>query len=145
MTATSTSADAATEAAPAWPGLWGIDEHGAYLIATRCGACGGAALGVREVCPHCLARGEGLGTERIGRRGRLYTATVIHQAPPGFEAPFRVGYVDLEDDVRMFAHIEHGERAPAIGDEVELAIATVRTDADGNPLGGPCYHAIDSG
>lgn len=136
---------AGAERKPAWDGLWNIDDSGAYLAATRCAKCGGAALGVREVCPHCLAQGEALSADRIGRRGRLYTATVIHQAPAGFETPFRVGYVDVEDGVRIFAHIEHGDGAPAIGEEVDLSIAAVKADADGTPLDGPFYHHIDGG
>ena len=43
----------------------------------------------------------------IGRRGVLYTYTVIHQLPQGYDEPFAVGYVDLDDGVRVFAHIEN--------------------------------------
>lgn len=139
MTDTGTSSSVGSAVQPAWPDLWDADEHGPYLVGTRCARCGGVALGVRDVCPHCLNRGEGLARDRLGRRGRIYTATTIHQAPPGFEVPLRVGYVDLEDDVRIFTHIEQGEHAPVIGGEVELAIETVKTDTEGRALSGPVY------
>jgi uncharacterized OB-fold protein len=75
----------------------------------------------------------------IGRTGRLYSSTVIHAAPPGFEAPYAVGYVDIEHGLRVFAHLETGVAAPAIGDEVELTVAPLRRDAAGGWLSGPQY------
>jgi uncharacterized OB-fold protein len=126
------------EAAPAWPGLWGRDAQGAYLVIGRCGACGGQALGLREFCPHCHAE-DSLRETRGGRTGRLYSATVIHQGPKGFTAPYRVGYVDIDGGVRVFAHIEHEENPPAIGDLVVLDIQPRVTDREGHSLNLPVY------
>jgi uncharacterized OB-fold protein len=125
---------------PLWPGLLNADEGGAYLVGARCERCGGLALGLREFCPHCHASGT-LREVRIGRRGRLYTATVIHQGPSRFASPYRVGYVDIEDGVRVFAHLQQGEGAPRIGDDVVLEIRAVVTDKDGTPLAAPFYLA----
>lgn len=146
MTSSAESSNVTVELEPAWPDTWGEDEHGAYLVATLCASCNGLALGVRKICPHCLESDqEKLGPERIGRRGTLYTATVISQAPPGYEPPFRVGYVDVEGGVRIFAHLEQGDQAPDIGDEVCLSINSVKTDSDGNRLTGPFYQHIATG
>lgn len=140
-------ADAATarggtnEARPIRDGLFGEDADGAFLVGGRCGACGFVTLGARPICPHCLAEGA-MGEEPIGRTGTLYTATVIHQAPAGFAAPFAVGYVDVEEGVRVFAHVETAPR-PAIGGRVKLALAPLRTDADGGALVGPLYRAME--
>lgn len=126
---------------PAWEGIWGVDQQGAYLIVGNCRDCGGSALGVREFCPHCHAE-DSMEAQRQGRRGRLYTATVIHQAPPGFEAPYRVGYVDIDGGVRIFAHIDDGQDAPIIGDQVELTVVPVKTDPEGAHLTGPHYRKL---
>lgn len=132
--------------APAWDGVWDADGEGAFMIGGRCGACGGLALGLRPICPHCHKDGT-LAAEAVGRRGRLYAATVIHQAPPGFEAPYRVGYVDIGEGLRVFAHIqadaENGVPAPGPGDEVALRIAAVKTDPDGTARSGPFYAAVE--
>lgn len=122
----------------AWPDLCGTDGGGPYLVGGRCRQCGGLALGRREICPHCLAA-TGLQEERIGRRGVLYTATVVHQAPRGFSAPYRVGYVDVEEGVRVFAHVDAGAAAPEIGEAVALTIGPVKSAEDGAPLLGPVY------
>lgn len=122
----------------AWADLCATDARGPYLIGGRCPHCGGLALGRREICPHC--HDAALSQEaRIGRRGVLYTATVVHQPPRGFAAPYRVGYVDIEDGVRVFAHIDGGSDAPAIGDAVDLTIGVVKAGEDGLPLVGPIY------
>jgi scaffold protein (connect acetoacetyl-CoA thiolase and HMG-CoA synthase) len=54
-------------------------------------------------------------------RGTVYTETVVHIAPPQFEAdaPYQVAIVTLEDGTRVTARID-GERV-AIGDRVEAA------------------------
>jgi uncharacterized OB-fold protein len=126
------------QAAPAWPGLWGRDAEGAYLVAGRCERCGGQALGMREFCPHCHARGT-LREARLGRTGRLYSATVIHQGPSNFKAPYRVGYVDIEGGIRIFAHVAHDGDAPRIGDIVVLDVQARSTDPEGRPLTVPVY------
>jgi uncharacterized protein len=53
--------------------------------------------------------------------GTVYTETVVHIAPPQFEAdaPYQVAIVELEDGTRVTARID-GERV-AIGDRVEPA------------------------
>lgn len=130
-----------TEARPAWPGLWDTDESGPYLVGARCRRCGHVALGPREMCPKCFA-GDALEEARIGRTGTLYSATVIHQGPSGFTAPYRVGYVDIEHGLRIFAHAAGGSGAPQIGDEVELTIAPVRRSESNGDLTGPLYRAV---
>jgi uncharacterized OB-fold protein len=131
----------ADEAKPAWQGLWGRDAGGAYLVAGQCRICSGYALGMREFCPHCSAQNT-LKEERTGRSGRLYSATVIHQGPSGFKAPYRVGYVDIEGNMRIFAHIENGAaESPKIGDAVKLDIDARMTDREGRPMTVPVYSA----
>ena len=81
----------------------------------------------------------------IGRRGTLYTYTVIHQLPQGYDAPFAVGYVDLDDGVRVFAHIENTAESLQIGSELELTSAELRKDDEGAGLTGPRYRAPKQG
>lgn len=125
-------------ARPIWTGLMGADEDGPYLVGGTCSACGFTTLGVRDICPECWA--EHTMTETpIGRRGVLYTYTVIHQLPQGYDEPFAVGYVDLNNGVRVFAHIENAPASLQIGADLELTEATLRIDGDGAALSGPRY------
>ncbi len=123
-----------------WEGLLGEDAEGPYLVGGRCAPCGFVTLGVREVCPSCWAR-DSMTPTPIGRRGVLYTCTVIHQLPPGYAAPFAVGYVDLEDDVRVFAHLENEPESLRIGAVLELTVAPLKQGDGGVWLVGPRYRA----
>ncbi|MBZ9772384.1 Zn-ribbon domain-containing OB-fold protein [Mesorhizobium sp. CO1-1-8] len=79
----------------------------------------------------------------LGRRGVVYTRTVIHAAAPGFEGPYVVGYVDVTEGIRVFAHLQTGEGAPDIGDPVILTLAPLRTDGAGRPAKGPRYRKAE--
>ncbi len=129
---------------PIWTGLMGRDEGGAFLVGGKCSTCGFTTLGLRDICPECWAQGTMTETA-IGRRGRLYTYTVIHQLPHGYEEPFAVGYVDLDDGIRVFAHIENTPDCLVIGGELELTSAALRRDDTGTALTGPKYHSPNSG
>lgn len=129
------------ESKPLWPGLSSEDAEGPYLEGARCGACGFVTLGLRPVCPKCwLARMQAL---KLGRHGRVYTRTVIHQAPAGFEGPYAVGMIDLSEGIRVFAHLETGAASPAIGDLVELQIVPLRTSENGTALLSTRYRKIN--
>lgn len=121
-----------------WDGLEGRDEAGDYLHGGRCSDCGTVTFMMPEICPECWAEASML-PARIGRSGRVYTLTTVHQAPPGFDAPYVAGLVDLDEGIRIFAHLEAGVRGPAIGDRVELSIVPLRRDAEGRWLTGPRY------
>ena len=127
---------------PIWDGLLGEDGEGAYLIGGRCSKCGFVALGVRQICPGCLET-DAMGEEPIGRRGTLYACTVIHQAPEGFEAPFAVGYVDIGEGVRVFAHIENTTESRVLDGSVELTVVPIKTGGDGAALLGPRYRSAE--
>lgn len=75
-------------------------EAGPCLIGGRCGSCGSMAFPMRQTCMECGARE--MGETALPSRGVLYSSTTIHvsSARP---TPYSVGYVDLENGVRLFA------------------------------------------
>ena len=129
---------------PIWDDLMGVDEDGAFLVGGSCAACGFVTLGVRDICPECWAEGT-MGSVPIGRSGTLYTFTVIHQLPRGYEEPFAVGYVDLAGGIRVFAHIENAPGSLVVDRDLRLASAPLRRDDDGTWLHGPLYRVPRAG
>jgi uncharacterized protein len=127
---------------PIWDGLFGSDEHGPYLIGGRCTKCAFVTLGVRDLCPTCWSH-NAMVPVPIGRTGRLYTCTIIHQVPEGYAAPFAVGYIDLDEGVRVFAHLAHDERSLRIDEPVRLTLAPLKKATSGWLLG-PRYVASES-
>ena len=129
---------------PLWDGLTGEDEKGPFLVGGRCSHCGFVTLGVRDLCPSCWTR-NAMTPAPIGRTGRLYSFTVIHQLPEGYTEPYAVGYLDIEGEIRVFAHIRQDPASLAIGKSLALAVAPLRKDRAGNWLTGPRYGAAEIG
>jgi uncharacterized OB-fold protein len=133
--------EASAELPSIWPGLWGKNVDGPYLNGARCSSCGHTTLEVRRICPSCWAKGK-MEVAPIGREGFLYTYTVIHQAPAGFEAPIAVGYVDLPEGIRVFAHLDGSPETLKIGGKVALTIEPLKTNTDGTKQYGPLYRSL---
>lgn len=80
-----------------------VSQDGSTLVGSRCPECGSLFFPVGSVCPSCL-NGE-LDRVPLSRQGNLYTYSIIHIGPRGWDTPYAVGYVDLPEGVRLFAHL----------------------------------------
>jgi uncharacterized protein len=129
---------------PIWNGLTGEDGDGPFLVGGRCTRCGFLTLGPRDLCPNCWTRNATQPCP-IGRVGTLYTYTVVHQIPAGYKEPFAAGYLDIEDGVRVFAHIENTPDSLRIGQRLELRVAPLCQDEHGASLYGPRFGASGRG
>lgn len=71
------------------------------LMAGRCSKCGKTHLPLRPICDNCYSQ-EFTWVEVSGK-GKLLTYTVIHVAPPQFQAliPYSVGIVELESGLKL--------------------------------------------
>jgi uncharacterized protein len=75
---------------------------GPRLIGCRCEACGALAFPKRAVCFSCGSRS--LSEELLARTGALYSYTVVHVSSSR-PTPYTIGYVDLDDGVRLLATV----------------------------------------
>ncbi len=118
---------------PFRPGILSIPEQPGgqpALLASECGGCGTVTFPSEDVCPGCYDS-DAVREVRLNRHGTLYSYTVIRSAPPGFTAPYAVGYVDLPEGIRLFAQIVIDRFEDlAIGMPVELVVGPLR-HADG--------------
>jgi uncharacterized OB-fold protein len=89
---------------------------GRMLNGVRCVACGRVDFPAVPLCRSCLS--DQVVDHDIEPTGALYAFTTIRTAEPSAT----VGYVDLVDGLRVFAHLT-GE--VAIGDRVTLSSATL--------------------
>lgn len=82
-----------------------VDAQGhARLRGVECRDCGMRVFPVTEVCPGCLS--SSLKSLPLAGEGRLYSYTTVHVAPPGWQTPYVVGYVDLPEGVRLFGKVQ---------------------------------------
>lgn len=109
----------------------GVDSDGQpVLIGCVCEACGNRMFPFALVCPVCMS--EDMARAAMPREGSLYSFTVLHVGPNTWKRPFVVGYVDLDNGVRVFSHLRGTEFQ--IDQPVELAVAEIGKTVDGTPI-----------
>jgi uncharacterized OB-fold protein len=102
------------------------------LRGVQCAECGMKVFPVTEVCPGCLSTS--LKELMLGGEGRLYSYTTVHVAPPGWQTPYVVGYVDTPEGVRLFGKVKTDIKTGA-GEQQALRVdmpVEVRVVADGD-------------
>lgn len=115
------------------------DAEFTQLVGSRCPMCGDVRFPARNLCPTDLAECQ---PHSIRGTGVIYEVVLVELAPLGFTAPYRAGYIDLDDGVRIFAQVAtDGGRDPSSGDRVTLSVGVVRVD-DGEPVLGPIFHGV---
>ena len=108
------------------------------LIGSKCHLCGEVSLGKRTTCPNCV--GEDMEELPLGRRGNLWSYTVIRNRPPGdYKGPdpfiaFGLGLVELPEGIQVVAPIAGDVDKLNVGMELELEVYKLYQDAEGNDV-----------
>lgn len=122
------------ECCPFRQGLF-VEESGrAFLTGNRCKACGRVFFPASAFCFGCYC--DEMSPVRLGNRGTLYSYTVSHMASADFLPPYTVGWIELEEGIRVFAPIKAGDdQTIYIGMEMELVIEDLWEEADKRIVG----------
>lgn len=116
----------------------------AYLIGGKCKRCGKITFPKKRICINCF-NDEEIEEVKLSRRGRVYSFSVVRQAPRGYTAPYATLYVDLPEGVRVFApsplEVWTGGRVE-IGKEVELLIEKVGETPKGEEIVGYKFRPV---
>lgn len=105
------------------------------LTGSRCTVCATHYFPPRAHCVRCESGPELTEPVELSGRGRLYSFTNLHL---GAIAPCGVGYVDLEEGVRVLARFEFSDEAAALvaaGPEVTVGFGADGTDLEGIVVG----------
>ena len=105
--------------------------------AAQCTKCKKIFFPPRLVCNGC--RGRDFEQVTLPRDGQVETFTVIRVAPSGFgdEAPYAVGIVNLDNDVKITAQIvDCDPEKITIGDRVRMEFRRLREDGEDGVI---CY------
>jgi uncharacterized OB-fold protein len=86
------------ETQPYWDGC-----AAGELRLQRCTHCDAFYFPPRPFCPDCLS-GEVV-WEALSGRGTLHTYVINHRAAPGFEAPYAIAVVQLDEGPRLMSNI----------------------------------------
>jgi uncharacterized OB-fold protein len=108
-------------------------EAGPQLIGSRCTNCSTIVFPPVEVCPVCTT-GDSVPAP-LSREGKLYSFSVVHVAPKGWQAPYIIGYVDLPEGVRIFSHVAVSNVSELYHDmKVQLEVGSIRVDEQGQEV-----------
>ncbi len=86
----------------------GTREH--ELRLQRCDACDKVYFPPRPFCPGCASRE--VSVFKASGRGILYSYVINHRAAPGFEPPYSIAVVELDEGPRMnttLINVEHDQ------------------------------------
>ncbi|MFL6109762.1 MAG: Zn-ribbon domain-containing OB-fold protein [Catenulispora sp.] len=83
--------------------FWAAAARG-RLVVPECSACGLRFFVPEPACPRCL--GERWEYVACSGGGTVYSVTVVHRTPgPGFQTPFALCIVDLDDGPALLTHV----------------------------------------
>jgi benzoylsuccinyl-CoA thiolase BbsA subunit len=102
-----------------------------YLKGYKCSKCGQIDFKT-TLCGKCW--GEKFEVVPLSRRGKLYSYSDIYIGQPGLSTPYSFAYVDLPEQLRVFAQLDGELGSFKCDEEVELTLGPIRTNADGLPI-----------
>lgn len=76
----------------------------------RCNACSKAYFPPRPFCPSCASRD--VSVVKASGKATLYSFIINHLPAPGYEPPFSIGVVTLEEGPRMMCNIVECDQTP---------------------------------
>lgn len=116
------------------PDLLEIPANGEapFLKGYRCTQCGQLDFPKLSPCPNCW--GEEFEVVPLSRTGTLYSVSDIFIGQAGMNTPYVFGYIDLPENLRIFAQLEGQPGSFDCDQKVELTVGTIRTNKDGSPM-----------
>jgi uncharacterized OB-fold protein len=121
---------------------WPLEEKQVpYLIGNRCRLCGKFHFPKTLACTKCL--NEKLDEVHFGRTGKLYSYSIVQVSSMGLAAPYVIGYVDIDEGVRLFALIVDWKKSDLqSGKSMELTIRKIREESSGGRIIGFAYRPV---
>ena len=92
----------------------------------RCDGCSHVIFPPRPFCPKCASRS--VTSFTASGKGTLHSYTINHRAPPGFEAPYAIAIVKLDEGPKMMTNMVDCEQTPealVIDMPVEVAFESI--------------------
>ena len=113
------------------PRHWRLRQQRYALVGEVCPHCEVKIFPPRDVCPSC--GGEAKEPFTFTGQGEVYSFTVMHDAPAGFEltTPYTVEIVKLAEGPLVTAQLtDLGDEPVEIGMKVEMVTRRIREDGD---------------
>ena len=86
------------------PLFWRLKKARYQLVGSKCTECNSVYFPPRILCPKCRRKGN-IVEHTLSGNGRIISYTVIRTPPEGFEAPYVVAIIELEDGTNVSGQI----------------------------------------
>lgn len=113
-----------------------LDPENPVLRGSRCRSCGKVCFPRKTICLGCLSS-KHMEDVALSRRGELYSFSVAHVAPEGFNVPYAFGLVVLPEGLRLFSILQDCEpfdEVLKIGLPVELGLGVILKNDEGKDV-----------
>jgi len=99
------------------PLFWRLKKARYSLIGSKCHTCQEVFFPPKSFCPECRRKGK-IEDHQLSGRGKIITYTVIRVPPEGFESPYAVAVIELEEGTRISGQIVGNPDEAGIGKRV---------------------------
>ena len=107
----------------------------------RCDECAHIYFPPRPFCPDCSARS--VSVFAASGRGRLASYVINSRPHPGFEGPYAIALVELDEGVRMMSNIVECEQTPeALTLDMTLEVTFEKLSEE---ISLPVFRPVDGG
>jgi len=113
------------------PRNWRLREQRYGLVGEQCEHCNAKIFPPRDICPECGR--EAKTRFSFSGRGEVYSFTVVHDAPVGYEsqAPYAIALVRLADGPLVTAQLTDVDAKDLrVGLPVEMVTRKLRTEGE---------------
>ena len=111
------------------------------LRGSECPNCSKRFFPPKARCPECLQ--PGLSSVALDTRGTLYSYTTVYIPSRNFKPPYTVGFVELDEGVRVFGQIRVREgEALRIGSSIKMVIDYLWKKPDGESVSGYLFEPV---
>ena len=111
------------------PNFWRLQKQRYRLIGNKCKGCSTLYFPQRKLCLNC-GKTE-FEESRLSGKGKIASWTVIRAAPSGFESPYSVGVVQLEEGPLLTAQLVGPRDKIATGKPVKAVFRRLLQNEDG--------------
>jgi uncharacterized OB-fold protein len=109
---------------------WRVAESGFKLQASVCDHCKQLSFPPARDCSHCTGYSDDPQLKPLAGTGALYSFTTIHVGGNGFDAPYAIGFVDIDEGLRVVAQLRFDDKPLRSGAPVVVEKAVIRHIGD---------------
>jgi uncharacterized OB-fold protein len=105
---------------------WRVADGVFRLQASVCDHCKQLGFPPARDCSHCTGYSDDPQLKPLAGTGTLYSFTTIHVGANGFEAPYAIGFVDIEEGLRVVAQLRFDNKPLRSGAAVVVEKSVIR-------------------